>query len=223
VVGTCAIGYLAKRLTHTFLWEWMICDGTPDIGIKEIPNILSSKECDALIHWLQTHPERKTISGVDSGVLIPQGIVQYQHRKSEQAWMFSKDHPLVAKIRKAVKPYLQTPCRYQALQIAHYKTGGYFKPHYDNIITPWISKQRSATLIIYLNDDYDGGETRFPYLNRTIRPKKGDAVYFRNLHPINKKVLWHSKHEGCEVKSGEKYIATLWLHEKNERVNKKSL
>jgi prolyl 4-hydroxylase len=48
--------------------------------------------------------------------------------------------------------------------------------------------------MIYLNDDFEGGETRFE--RATIRPVKGMALVFE-----------HSMlHEGAEVVRGRKYV-----------------
>ncbi len=66
-------------------------------------------------------------------------------------------------------------------------------------------EKSEVTLLVYLNDDMTGGETRFfadmeqvarrcPYL--TVKPRTGAALAF--LHSI-----WH---EGAVVQSGEKYV-----------------
>ena len=47
--------------------------------------------------------------------------------------------------------------------------------------------------MIYLNDDFEGGETTFEQF--TVQPKKGTALIFH--HPI--------KHAGEQIRSGVKY------------------
>jgi prolyl 4-hydroxylase len=223
-LGTLTVAWLSR----TFLLEWIVCDDTPDIGLKEIPGVLTPEECNELIAWKNTHKERSTESKIEKWCLWKFNKVNTRHRKSSQCWIYEDEHPLVRKLQSVVAQHISydyncnTKCDYEALQIAHYKTGGYFKPHYDIHLNPLVPQYRTGTLIVYLNDDYVGGETRFPYLNRTIRPKKGDAIFFYSIHVNSKdkfkfkfkKPLWYSKHEGCEVRHGEKYIATLWFNEK---------
>ncbi|MEM1134219.1 MAG: 2OG-Fe(II) oxygenase [Bacteroidota bacterium] len=50
------------------------------------------------------------------------------------------------------------------------------------------------TFMIYLNEDFKGGETKFDEI--TIKPKTGTALCF----------IHEQKHEGCFVISGVKYV-----------------
>ncbi len=43
--------------------------------------------------------------------------------------------------------------------------------------------QRVATVLVYLNDDYDGGETEFPRIGLRHRAATGDALLFANVQP----------------------------------------
>lgn len=54
--------------------------------------------------------------------------------------------------------------------------------------------------IIYLNDDFEGGETQFKYDNITVSPKRASVLCF----PVDNYHL----HRGLEVKSGHKRI--IW-------------
>jgi prolyl 4-hydroxylase len=69
---------------------------------------------------------------------------------------------------------------------------------------------RFATLLLYLNDDFEGGETRFPRATNanfhngiTIEPKKGTAVLFYSVLPDGN-VDDLSQHSGQPVTKGEK-------------------
>ena len=63
-------------------------------------------------------------------------------------------------------------------------SGGYFLPHCDNESYPGEGRMLAA--IIYLNDIKHGGETVFPLLKRSIKPKAGRILifpsYFTHLH-----------------------------------------
>lgn len=75
-----------------------------------------------------------------------------------------------------------------------YETGQRFKKHIDG---SYIRNEKEAsyfTLLIYLNDDFTGGETIVKEL--TIKPKKGSALVF--YHGI--------KHSGEPIAEGVKYV-----------------
>lgn len=95
-------------------------------------------------------------------------------------------------------------------QVTYYKEGDYFSLHHDmNIIHPRL-KTRVATIIIYLSDQCEGGETNFPDINVSVKPEIGKAILFWNTRdsiPIQE-----SRHSGCIIKKGCKWIAQQWVH-----------
>lgn len=106
---------------------------------------------------------------------------------------------------------------HEPTNVLHYKPGEEYKPHCD-FITPSDQNavelqnvgQRVTTFLIYLNDDYEGGETEFPQLKWKFKGKPGDALVFWNLDEKNqpdKKTL----HAGLPVKKGEKWLYSKWL------------
>lgn len=56
--------------------------------------------------------------------------------------------------------------------------------------------------LIYLNDDYEGGDLYFPKQGLTLKPKTGDFIAF----PGNK----NYPHGVSEIFSGERYTAPSW-------------
>lgn len=74
-----------------------------------------------------------------------------------------------------------------------YDVGQYFAPHYDGAFYRNNGEQSLLTFMIYLNDDFDGGETNFGEV--TIKPETGMALVF--VHDL--------LHEGCAVTKGRKY------------------
>jgi hypothetical protein len=69
---------------------------------------------------------------------------------------------------------------------------------------------RILTYIIFLNDDFTGGETEFLHKNMRITPKKGTLAIF----PAN----YTHTHRGNPPLTGEKYIMTSWVHLSDSRV-----
>ena len=103
---------------------------------------------------------------------------------------------------------------FETVQVQQYQEGQQYKVHYDyfNIDENHriYQNDRIATMIIYLNDDFDSGETEFPSLNIKVKPEKGMGLYFeyKYIEELNKMTL----HAGLPVRNGEKWIVTSWMH-----------
>jgi hypothetical protein len=74
------------------------------------------------------------------------------------------------------------------------------QPHFIND----YDKDRLLAWMVYLNDDYEGGETEFNYLSKRVKPKKGTLL----IWPTG---FTHT-HRGGMVVSGNKYILTGWIY-----------
>ena len=93
--------------------------------------------------------------------------------------------------------------RFEGFKIACYDaaTGGFFRPHRDNM-TP-STAHRVFALTLNLNDDYDGGQLRFPeYGNQLYRPDAGAALVFSCAH----------LHEVLDVTVGRRFVLLSFLY-----------
>jgi prolyl 4-hydroxylase len=79
-----------------------------------------------------------------------------------------------------------------------YSPGNYYTPHSD---TGLHRSDRYFTVVCYLNDDFEGGQTSFPRLDYKVTPRSGKAVIFPATY----------LHCAEPVTSGEKYILVSWL------------
>jgi prolyl 4-hydroxylase len=103
-------------------------------------------------------------------------------------------------------------------QILHYRVGEEFGEHCDFLdpSNPGHARdvamhgQRALTVLIYLNDDYEGGETAFPQLGRGFTGRKGDALVFWNLTPQGAPD-WRTAHIGTAPTRGEKWLFSQWI------------
>jgi predicted 2-oxoglutarate/Fe(II)-dependent dioxygenase YbiX len=84
----------------------------------------------------------------------------------------------------------------QRLRFYRYQPGQSFGLHRDGFYQRSQSERSRLTLILYLNDEYSGGETFFADSESLIAPRAGKAILFPHQ-------LWH---EGRTVKDGHKYI-----------------
>jgi prolyl 4-hydroxylase len=109
----------------------------------------------------------------------------------------------------------------EGLQILHYGTTGEYRPHFDyfppdqagSAVHTAHGGQRVATLVIYLNDVADGGETIFPEAGMSVAANKGGAVYFRYLNG-QRQLDPLTLHGGAPVLGGDKWIMTKWMRER---------
>jgi predicted 2-oxoglutarate/Fe(II)-dependent dioxygenase YbiX len=85
----------------------------------------------------------------------------------------------------------------EAFNFVKYLPGKYFKIHGDH--GPYYACTVSA--VVYLNDDYDGGEIEFVRQGLTVKPRAGDIVMF----PSN----YVYEHASLEVRSGVKYSVVI--------------
>ena len=99
----------------------------------------------------------------------------------------------------------------ETLQVLRYRPGQQYRPHLDAV--PGLTNQRSLTLLVYLNDDYSGGETHFTRLPLTHRGRKGDGLLFANTLPDDRPDPM-SEHAGLPVQSGTKLIASRWIRQR---------
>jgi prolyl 4-hydroxylase len=187
--------------------------------IYEIHNLLTHIECDDLIQ------EAKT-KGLDNSMVWNYkqetgNTLDEKHRQSKQTWLRNEDSEIANKISDVSVFLTKLPKENQeSLQVANYERFGKFNTHFDACTfsgTEYCKKmnhnagQRRTTLLIYLNDDFIGGETEFTEADIIIKPKKGKGILFWDTND-KEEILPLSKHRGNEVRQGEKWISTKWTH-----------
>ncbi|WP_084028912.1 2OG-Fe(II) oxygenase [Bacillus sp. J33] len=170
-------------------------------------NVLSDEECDELIRLSKDRLHRSKIGNsreVD------------ELRTSSSTFFNEGENEVVAKIEKRISRIMNIPAEHgEGLQILNYKIGQEYKAHFD-FFSPSsraASNPRISTLVMYLNDVEQGGETYFPKLNFSVSPQKGMAVYFEyfyNDQNLNDLTL----HGGAPVIIGDKWAATQWMRRK---------
>jgi len=97
-------------------------------------------------------------------------------------------------------------------QFLYYTKGGHYKPHYDGEAmwtNPDGTKQwkksidRDISTVLFLNDDFEGGEFIFPAYRIRIKPEPGLLVAFPSTH--------HYLHGVEPVISGERVVSVCWM------------
>lgn len=103
-------------------------------------------------------------------------------------------------------------------QVLHYEVGETFDWHVDWLdpATPGYAAdlaargQRIATLLVFLNDDFEGGETAFEAGSLRHRGRKGDALLWANTLPDGS-IDRRTRHAGLPPTKGEKWVLSQWL------------
>ena len=71
---------------------------------------------------------------------------------------------------------------------------------------------RLATFLMWLNDDYEGGELEFVKVGFSYKGRAGDGLFFASMRegkPDSK-----SLHAANPVTRGEKFILSQWIHDR---------
>lgn len=168
--------------------------------IIAIENFLSAEECQNLVERANKIGFEAASVGTKHGAQMRTDI-----RNNERA--IFDDGALAAQIWERISPFVPSPLfGKDAIELSsrwrfyRYEAGQVFKRHQDGSVKLENGLKSQMTLLLYLNEGCEGGQTRF-YLNDSeepldFEPKTGAALLF--LHSF-----WH---EGTPVKSGEKYV-----------------
>lgn len=110
---------------------------------------------------------------------------------------------------------------FEVPQVMHYAPGQEFRPHHDFLDADEpgpaadIARrgQRIGTFLIFLNDDFEGGETEFPKAGLSCRGRAGDALFFANVTPDGRPDPL-TLHAGRPPTKGEKWIFSQWIRDR---------
>jgi prolyl 4-hydroxylase len=101
----------------------------------------------------------------------------------------------------------------EPLNILKYTPGQQYRPHHDGTGSDNVSV-RTLTALIWLNDQFEGGETDFPKINVRVRGGVGDMLVFKNVRDdgsFDERMI----HAGLPVTEGVKWMASRWIRTEN--------
>jgi len=105
--------------------------------------------------------------------------------------------PAETDYRNEFNPDIEKHANYQILK---YPTGGHLSMHIDD----GPGTPHRVSMLIYLNDNYEGGEIEFPRFNVKYKPKENDMILFPSTYTYN--------HAVSTITSGERYCIISWLN-----------
>ena len=145
-----------------------------------------------------------------------------EHRSSLGMFFRLRENALVARLDDRVSQLMNLPVENgEGLQVLHYPAGARSAPHFDFLVPSNAanqaslerSGQRVSTLVSYLNDVAEGGETVFPDSGWSVSPQRGSAVYFEYCNSLGQ-LDRASLHAGAPVLRGKKWVATKWMRQR---------
>ncbi|KAL8168396.1 hypothetical protein V2J09_009895 [Rumex salicifolius] len=220
------------------------------LGIVSLPSSSSSSSKSDAAHDLssivRTSVHRGAVGGDRSDQWVeliswePRAFVYHNFlSKEESEYLIELAKPHMQKSSvvdtatgKGVDSRHGFPDHGEGLQVLHYEEGQKYEPHYDYFLDDFNTHnggQRIATVLMYLTDVEEGGETVFPnavgnhsavpYWDKlsecgkggiSVRPKTGDALLFWSMKPDGS-LDPLSLHAGCPVIKGNKWSSTKWM------------
>jgi hypothetical protein len=192
-----------------------------------LTNVLTPEECDELIKVSESHN------------MVP---VQTKESYRKMDHTMFKDEELANKIWSRINGYLPSELTITSSNIniygdsfcakgnwrvfglnpmwrcGKYNKDGLFAPHRDGHYNESLDSRSFFTFMIYLNDDYEGGNTNFLVdtlcdvtTSVSIRVKQGTAIIFPHNY----------LHEGNILITGTKYIfrSDIMYHSMNAKTN----
>lgn len=169
--------------------------------------LLATAECDYLVNTARERFEPSMVFDEK------RQLVRDTIRTSDGAafhWLI--EDPVVHAINRRIAAASKTPYEQgEPLQVLRYSPGQEYRPHFDFVDS--APNQRLWTALLYLNEDYEGGETAFVRTDLEVKGRKGDVLLFDNaLSSGDGDPL--AEHAGMPVSKGVKYLATRWIRER---------
>jgi hypothetical protein len=164
---------------------------------------VSSQEAKALIYYYRTHKHKRSLGDGSDYRAIDLIHIQTQWVRD----IFNRiGYACVGEIRKATNQIVYP----EMTAFNEWKIGGVQHPHLDTYSNVQIQNElveetpsREWTVILHLNDEFNGGETYFPDQdNYTNTPKEGEGILFQGLY---------HQHGVNPVRRCSRYTISMWF------------
>ena len=183
--------------------------------LATVKGYFSASLCDWLIQLGRPHLKPAEIFDSQSGT------VRKDSSRDNDAAILEPDRvdAIVGFVRARIAGLADVPvAALEPTQILHYEVGQQFDAHVDFLDTTNpagasdVEKhgQRVLTVLVYLNDNYEGGETAFPDVGYAFKGRKGDALVLWNIGEDGQPD-WRSRHIGTAPKRGVKWLLSQWI------------
>ncbi|MFL6750940.1 MAG: 2OG-Fe(II) oxygenase [Sphingomicrobium sp.] len=183
-------------------------------AVSESPTIywaralFSAAECDALVSFAAPLLNASVVVDPATGQMRADPI------RTSEAAMFPwiDETPFIHALNRRIAAASGTMVEQgEPLQVLRYSPGQEYRSHSDALAG--AENQRIMTALVYLNEDFEGGETEFPAPGLKLRGGVGDALFFRNVDR-NGQADARATHAGLPITDGQKWLASRWIRER---------
>jgi prolyl 4-hydroxylase len=178
---------------------------------------------DGAPSWLgsRIEPEARRADGTRFPAELATGEARLEQGRtnSETDFNIAETDLVMLLLRARIGAALGMPtAAFELTKVLHYAPGQRFNRHLD-CLDPAVEGhaaeigargQRIATFLVYLNDDYEGGETEFCHTELRHRGAKGDGLFFANVD-LTGAPDRQSLHQGLPPTRGEKWLLSQWI------------
>jgi predicted 2-oxoglutarate/Fe(II)-dependent dioxygenase YbiX len=161
-----------------------------------IDGVLDAGECARLIDRIEA------LGPTDAPITTAVGFQMRPEIRNNRRAMFEDDAlaaELFARIEGSIPPIvagMRATGANERFRCYRYDPGQRFAPHFDGAFVRNKHERSELTLMVYLNEGFEGGATAFHDFDVAVVPRTGMALVFQH----------HLLHEGCVVRSGVKYV-----------------
>lgn len=189
----------------------------PDPPIMTATGLLAPALCDYLVGLAAPLMQRAEVNDVSEGSRVHQMRTNWQTRFG----ITNTDVIGILAARRVTELAGEPFENQEDTMILRYRPGEAYEEHFD-FVDPRVPAfahelatqgQRIATVLIYLNEGYTGGETNFPRVGWRVRGAQGDALAFRSVTANGQPDL-RTLHAGLPPREGEKWILSKWIRDR---------
>lgn len=192
----------------------------PEIIIMR--QVLTETEMNKIKELASPRLRRATIQHPVTG-----NLEHASYRISKSGWLKDTDHELIRRVSLRIEDVTGlTMDTAEELQIVNYGIAGHYEPHYDfarkneDKFTSLGTGNRIATFLAYMSNVEAGGGTVFTQVGTTLFPSQGDAAFWWNLKRSGDGDD-STRHAGCPVLVGSKWVANKWIHERGQEFRRR--
>lgn len=179
---------------------------SPEVTL--FPGLFSAAECDFLLETAELGYEPALVNTDSKGLAYRDPIRTSDGSKIH--WLI--EDPAIHALNRRLAAASGTSFEQgEAIQVLRYRPGQEYGRHLDFVLA--AENLRVLTALVYLNHDYEGGETSFIQTGLNVKGRKGDALVFRNAC-VDGSPDMMSEHAGLPVTRGIKFLASRWIRER---------
>lgn len=192
--------------------------------IKDIENLEHDYNLSSQKHDTQVAPWvawRNDSAGTNEIFCWQKFIPQVQHIKEDDPFrdqQINISSQLFGALEKTLEHYSNVlypfaakniKSRERSMHLLRYDQSGYLPAHQDQGVST-----RVLSVLLYLNNDYEGGELTFRHSGITFKPEPGSVLFF----PSNFLYV----HEVAPIIRGPRYALPNWYHNVTEQFSRNS-